>query len=172
MKSKKGAIGLSVNTLVIIIIGMVMLVGGIALLYKFIGGSEDIKDSLDQRTASELERLLVDQGKQVALPLNRKTVTRGETVVFGIGTLNVNTEEKNFRIEVKHSGGDESIEEWLLYNQESFNLKQNEHHKETILVKPDANVEADTYIFNAKVIDLNEPGKTYGTVQKMYVIVK
>jgi hypothetical protein len=170
MNSKKGAIGLTVNTLVVLIIGFILLAGGIALLYTFIGGAEEIKASLDQRTQAELERLLVDQGKQVALPLNRKSVERGETVVFGIGTLNVH-DETQFQIDVtpSNNNGDSS---WLLYNKESFTLRQNEHHIESILVKPSLNVEAGTYIFNARVYSSRDPVNPYGTVQKMYVIVE
>ena len=64
---KKGAIELSMSTLVIVIISMVVLGLGVKLLYSFVSGTEQIKGQLDEQTQTELQRLLVDQGKQVAL---------------------------------------------------------------------------------------------------------
>src|SRR3989344_8163548 len=103
MTDTKGAIELSMNMLVMIIISIVILTGGMVLLYKFIGGAEDIKSQLDTRTDSELERLLVDQGKQVALPLHTATVTRGESHVFGIGILNIGSVGNEFLLRVELS---------------------------------------------------------------------
>ena len=93
---KKGALGLSVETLVIIIISLVILSAGITLIYQFISGAEDIKAQLDQKTQEELDRLLVTQGKKVALPMHVATIRRGESHVFGIGILNT-FDENNLR---------------------------------------------------------------------------
>src|SRR3989338_1661935 len=102
----KGAIELSVNTLVVVIISLVILAGGITLLYKFIAGAEEIKADLDARTTEELERLLVQQGKKVALPLHVADVERGKTHVFGLGILNAleaQQDRKSTRLNSSHS---------------------------------------------------------------------
>ena len=179
---KRGAIELSMNVLVIIILSLVILAGGITLLYKFIGGAEDVKQVLDERTNDELERLLVDQGKQVALPLHTASVLRGESHVFGIGILNVGRSGTEFKLDIHLAKViDEqerdltaqidkaAVERWLLYKTTSIILDENEHTKESILVKVAADAFKGQYIFDAKVVYAN--GEQYGNIQKFIVDV-
>jgi hypothetical protein len=185
MLNKKGAIGLSINTLVVVIISLVILGGGMAFLYKLIGGAEDIKTQIDQKTDQQLESLLVDQGQQVALPLHVVTIERGDNHVFGIGILNINPDLDAFNIEVSLSklldvNGKEIsltnseksviVEESVLYNQELLTIKESEHHKDGILVSIPTDKPVGTYIFNAKIIDSNSD--QYGNTQKFKVIAK
>jgi hypothetical protein len=187
--NKKAAIGLSINTLVIIIISLVVLGSGVTLLYKFIGGAEDTKALLDSRTSAELERLLVSEGKRVALPLHRATVRRGETHTFGVGMMNIGGSGTTFRIVVDpvkfvdeegNTGGSltnietEILKQWLLYNDQHIQIQEGEHHKESILVNPHKEALKGQYIFNAKVYsvgDTDADTKQYGNTQKFYVTV-
>ena len=88
--STKGAIGLSMNVLVIIIISIVILVGSVSFLYNLINKSEEFRQGLDQQTESQLKQLLIDQGKLTAVYPYKVTMSHGEEKVFGIGVLNVN----------------------------------------------------------------------------------
>ncbi len=170
--NKKAAIGLSVDTIVIIIIGLVILSAGITLLYKFVGGAEDIKTQLDQRTSAEIERLLIDGKQQVVLPLHRATILRGESHVFGLGILNIETGRQNFFLEVTSSSHpDLIINNWLLYDSEAISIDENDFHKESIFVSVPIDAPAGTYIFDAKVRYADEPSKQYGLTQKFIVIV-
>src|SRR3989338_3797599 len=188
MKNTKGAIELSMNMLVMIIISIVILAGGMVLLYKFIGGAEDIKSQLDTRTDSELERLLVDQGKQVALPLHTATVTRGGSYVFGIGILNTGNKNTQFNLQAKlakfvdEQGVDQTstfnaleIQEWLLYDHDMLTVKENEHRKESILVHIPTTAAKGQYIFMAEFMTpmRDEQGNQmqYGNTQTFTVTV-
>lgn len=180
---KKGALELPVNMLVVIIISLVILASGITLMYKFIGGAIDIDRSIDARTNAELERLLIDQGKQVALPLHTATIERGSTHVFGLGILNIGEAENKFKVQVELSKvvdaqeqditasvDKAAVEEWLLYDSDLISLQQNEHRKEAILVKVDKAALPAEYIFNAKVFLVD--GNQYGNTQKFIVMVR
>ena len=177
---KRGAVGLTINTLVIVIISLVILSSGVTLLYKFIGGAQQVQRDLDQRTANELERLLVDQGKMVALPLQSATVFRGETHVFGIGILNIRSDLDQFQITVVYSEGfnqqnelipNVDLDEWLLYNEETLLIEENEHKKEGILVSVPKNAESGRYIFVATVTTPDEGNDRYGNPQTFFVTV-
>ncbi len=182
MVDKKAAIGLSINTLVVVIISLVILSSGITLLYKFIGGATDIQEGLDQRTADQLDRLLVDQGKQVALPLHRETIDRGEDHIFGIGILNIGGGEE-FTIKVTLSRNVEEngemgalstndVYDWLLFDPGPHTIRENEHRKEGIQVIVPKDALKGQYIFNARVYR-EESGEEvqYGNTQKFTVIV-
>ena len=176
MMEKRGAIGLSINILVIIIISLVILGSGVTLLYKFISGAEEIKGELDVRTDQELERLLVDQGQRVALPLHAATVLRGETHVFGLGILNIGPKE-DFQIFVSLSDAfneqNEVItnvdeDEWIFYDESKFTLEQNENQKEPILVSVPKDAVPGSYVFVATV----STTEIYGNPQTFFVTVE
>ncbi len=178
---KRAAIGLSINLLVTVIISIVILAGGIAFLYQLIGGAEEIKADLDARTQAELERLLIDEGKKVALPHHTATVLRGETHVFGLGILNIDESEfgQEFSIGVELSKAIDEAENplepqpdtspWLLFNPGPYTIEENQHHSEPILVNIPKEALKGTYIFNARVFAGTEP---YDNIKKFTVTVK
>ena len=176
----KGAIGLSINVLVIIILSLVILSGGITLLYKFIGGAEDIKSDLDRRTQDELERLLVSQGQKVALPLHTADVARGETHVFGIGILNTFDNQQAFfiKIELKKAVDEfeqempvdkPSVEAWVFYNNKGILVNPDNNHKEALLVNVPRTAAKGQYIFTASV---QTSAGSYGNPQTFIVNVE
>ena len=179
---KRGVIGLSIETLVIIIISLVILSAGITLLYQFIHGAEDIKAQLDLKTQDELERLLVSQGKKVALPLHVATVPRGDSHVFGLGILNTYDTTENFQIQIKlNKVADETkaditpqvnplnIAGWALYNTASIAIESNANNKEAILIQVPTEAIKGEYIFVAEVFD--SKNNLYGNTQTFIVKV-
>lgn len=180
--NKRGAIGLSIETLVIIIISLVILSAGITLIYQFISGAEEIKGQLDQKTQDELERLLVSQGKKVALPLHVATVRRGDSHVFGIGILNTfGTSETFFILTSLNKVADEfehditsqinvqTVQGWVLYNTEGLSIESNGNRKESLLVQVSKDAVKGQYIFLATVV-LSD-GSVYGNPQTFMVTV-
>ena len=181
-RDKKGAIGLSVETLVIIIISLVILSAGITLVYQFIHGAEDIKSSLDQTTQDELERLLVGQGKKVALPLHVATVSRGDSHVFGLGILNTYDHTEKFQVQIRlNKVVDETkaditsaldkpaIIGWALYNHAAITIESNANDKEVILIQVPKDAVKGEYIFVAEVFD--SKNNLYGNPQTFIVTV-
>ena len=184
--NRKAALGLSIELLVVIIISLVILGAGITFLYQIIGGAEDLKDQLDERTAQELERLLVDQGQQVALSRHAATLLPGESKVFGLGILNTGGVGETFTLTIELSKalaadgtvlsddeqGDLSVKEkaesWLLYIAE-FQIKENEHRAEAILVSLPNDAAKGTYIYDVRV---SAGGQPYGQLLKLTVRVE
>ncbi|MBT3298299.1 hypothetical protein HN385_05215 [archaeon] len=190
MMSKKGAISLAINTIVIVMISLVVLGLGISLMRNMISGAEEIKDQLDMQTEEELERLLVDQGKKVALPLHTVTLEAGENHVFGIGILNIDTdtygEEFTINIElskVLDDTDDEITSEvdiagallWVLYDTSTLTIEENGYRKESILVDVPEDAKKGTYIYNVEVDYITPPegeSDQYDNVKKFYVTVE
>ena len=177
MINRKGAIELATSTIVTIIISLVILAFGIVFLYNLVYGAESIKSDLDERTNEELEHLLTDQGKQVALPFQTANIYPGENHVFGIGILNTK-EEADFTIGVEckiyvneegAGGATDKCNGWYLYNTETFSLEQGEHRKEGIMVNVPNDAPKGEYIFNVNIISGEN---AYGNPQKFYVNVK
>lgn len=179
----RGAIELSVNMLVIIIISIVILGGGIALLYKFIDFGQQAKMDLDSRTEAELQRLLLQEGKQVALPLNKVELKRGDEKVFGLGVLNTLTPTAGatevFSVMINPSAylppqgesqENPEVLSWLLYDPEAFSLKEQESKQIPISVSVPVDAVTGIYIFDVKV--QKSDGQRYGAIQKIQIEVE
>ncbi|HLC81745.1 MAG TPA: hypothetical protein VJH68_03740 [Candidatus Nanoarchaeia archaeon] len=190
---QKGAMELSINMLIVIILSIVILASGVTLMYKFISGAEDTKQVLDSKTSAELERLLVDQGQMVALPLSRAELNGGESHLFGLGILNIGGVGNLFKITAELSQAtDESEKEipfedaekqqitntWLFYDTSELSLTENEHRKESISVTVPKDALKGEYIFNVKVWYASSApaggvqDSQYGNTQKFYIKVK
>jgi len=175
---KRGAIGLAINMIVIIILSIVILGLGIAFLQSIMGGANDLKADLDAQTSNELERLMMDQNKKVAVPLNTASLFGGDNHVFGVGILNI-LDDRGFSITIeqtKYIDENEDIDttsrsgnSWLLYNNELIQIAQNDHHKEGVLVAVPKDAARGTYIFDVRVTQDN--GELYDNVKKFYVEV-
>ena len=180
--NRKASINLAMNTIVMVIIGIVILTSGIILMQSFISGADEIKENLDSQTEAELERLLVGQGKKVALPLHTASLEAGESHVFGLGILNLEsaTYGDQFSLDVTFSkllseeneiiSIDSSIpESWLLFDNGPFYIPENEHYSEGIYIGVPEDAKKGTYIFNVYVYD--EWSQRYDSVKKIYVVV-
>jgi hypothetical protein len=183
VSSKKGSINLAINTIVMILIGIVILTLGILLMRQFISGAQEIQEGLDSQTEAELQRLLVDQGKKVALPLHTVSLEAGENHVFGLGILNLEAASygDEFLLDVTFSkllssdneeiSIDSSIpESWLLFDEGPFFIEENGYKFESIYVEVVVDAKKGTYIYNAYVYD--GYSERYDSVKKIYVTVE
>jgi hypothetical protein len=169
---KQGAIGLSINMIVIVLISLVVLGFGVSFLFKLIGGAEDFQGQISQQTSDRIQQLLIDEGKIVALPLHNANLYKGDSHIFGLGILNTQEDNNEFRISISAEDKNPSTNslDWVLYDEEWIIIQQHAHHTEAISVEVPKDAKSGTYIFNAKVI-----GKVhgqYGNRQKFTVVVK
>ncbi len=180
MINSKGAIELSINMIVMIVISLAILAAGIVLLNNLISGAEDIQQQLDQNTQQRLNDLLVSQGQQVALPFHTATIERGENHIFGIGILNTGQVGNIFQLAVEFDkyldprGQEMALTDnplaWARYEHRDLTIIEGENQKLAILISVPRNAVAGQYLFKAKV--LLPGGETYGNVQRFYVKVK
>ena len=177
----KKAIELSVNFLVIIVLSLVMLSLGVILINKFFEAAEDIKTDLDSQTEAGIQSLL-EQGKMVAVPINRKTIIRGEHDIFGLGILNIK-DSGDFKVVVRASDGFEpesnnyasistdNFAGWPLYFTEEFNLDRDQRRSIGIAIIVDKTALRGTYIFDVEVSYCTPYCVPYDTLKKIFVQV-
>jgi len=88
IKSKRGAIELSVSTIVIVVLAMSMLILGLVLIKNIFSGAIYNVDTMNEQVKEELNKLFTDDGQKIAvyLPDNLAKIKQGETfgVAFGI----------------------------------------------------------------------------------------
>lgn len=102
MKNKKG-LELSLTVLVLIILSIIIFIAGIALVWKFFAGAEEIKTGIEKNTKDQIETLLRQGNELVAVPINTQQVVVGKEAVFGLGIRNIH-DKKDFFIRTNFAG--------------------------------------------------------------------
>jgi hypothetical protein len=86
---KKGAVELSISTIVIVVLGMSMLILGVVLVKNIFSGSTNAVDQLNDQTINEINKLFGEDKKIVIYPSTGKvTVRQGKEEGFAVGISN------------------------------------------------------------------------------------
>ena len=168
--TKKAAISLSVEFLVVIIIAMVTLGLSTMLFSDVFRKVQETDIELKQQYKEEIWRLL-DSGGLVVAPLTTQTVPRGEVAKFGVGVRNIlDTQEFTIVVLSQDVGGCKASDEWLRIARPTRTIEANTQDIFVIGVELLKNIKACTYVFDVKITD--QSGNVYGTLQKLYVVAK
>lgn len=89
INTKKGAIELSINTIVIIVLAMSMLILGLVLIKGLFSGASDIIDITNDQTIAKINEQFGSDEKVVIYPISRKIeVKQDKPMNFAIGIKN------------------------------------------------------------------------------------
>jgi hypothetical protein len=187
MHNKK-AIELSVNFIVMLILGLSVFGFGISLLYNLFEEANKQQDQLDQQTQDRIMKLL-DDGSLVSIPFNDKTIPRDGKDVFGVGILNTfDTQSSStfYMLAQCYRPGSQQPEQdiGLLYEAD-HEIANNEKKIVKIQAVVDKDTESGTYICNICVSRNREEIRTMNchsqagikdylydqSLQKMYINV-
>jgi hypothetical protein len=178
-KMDKKGLELSLTVLVTIIISVLIFIGGIAMVWKFFAGAEEIKGGIEQQTQSQIEALLRQGTEIVAIPVNTKIVQIGKEATFGLGIRNIG-EDQGFYIVINFAGiydkagktlgmgSKEFIEQnWLgsFKKQETSVIQRNKYEIYPLRIRTAASVEEgvstprnSVVVFNVCVMQGGDPG--------------
>jgi hypothetical protein len=87
VRQSRAGFELSINTLVVIILGIAIIAGGIVLISRLTSSSEQVADDLTAEQRGELQNLM-REGQLVAFYPAVQTVRTGESVTFALGVKN------------------------------------------------------------------------------------
>lgn len=97
----KKAMEMSINALVAIILGILMLGGGIVLLTNIMNKGHALDEGLSAQVKQQIVNSIDDNHPIYAYP---KTINfPGDTASFGFGLTNIYPEQRDFRFKVKSS---------------------------------------------------------------------
>ena len=82
--SKKGAVELSVGTIVILVIGMTMLILGIILVRTIFTGATQNVDVINKGVEDQINKLFSNSDKRIVVNLPKQEVDIKKGVLFGI----------------------------------------------------------------------------------------
>ncbi|MFH1408702.1 MAG: hypothetical protein ABIH34_02240 [Nanoarchaeota archaeon] len=177
---KRGAIELSMNFIVMLIIGIAVLGFGFWFANKIFFAANTQAVTMDNQLQADIERMLIDPSKLVAIPYTKKKIARGDMQVFGVGvvnTLNTEGEADNFYLKVEHykaydteqneieQGDINPIDEWVTTTftlDAPVSIPKNERKLFAIGFNPPKTAVSGTYTFKLFVERMD------GTERKAY----
>jgi hypothetical protein len=179
MFNKKG-FELSINMLIVIILGIVMLVTGLTIFNSAFSKVSDTAMNVDSQTQKQLASLL-DNGGTVVMPYTTKEGERGERVIFSLGVNNELKMEKEFMVNGSYSncaadssgcgckinGGSTNCS--VAIHPVSFTLKNNEHQYVMVGVDVPKKISKGQYFFHIDVW-YNHTAETYAQYGSKQVI--
>jgi len=101
-KNTKGAIELSANFIVIILISIVVLVGGLALFFKMSSNLKGTVETLDSQTEDNIKSVMLSNNYRVAVYPTDLTIGVGDSQMVGLGIVNIfdQPDSRDFTISV------------------------------------------------------------------------
>ncbi|MFP4524220.1 MAG: hypothetical protein ACLFO2_02835 [Candidatus Woesearchaeota archaeon] len=98
--SRKG-FQLSVNMLVVIILGIVLLGMGITLVTKMVGQGQEYTEKVDRQLMDQLRKSQFSDGRLVAVLSSQQRASAGEFVEFLVGFRNNEDQSRDFEVVVE-----------------------------------------------------------------------
>jgi len=83
-RGKKGAIELSMTTVVIVVLSMTMLILGLVLIKTILEGAKGSVTIIDQKVKAEINKLFVDEQQAIAVNLPELQASMTKKRVFGV----------------------------------------------------------------------------------------
>ena len=171
---------LSLNVLVGIILGIVLLSFGLIFTFKILKGADDIK-KLGLPDTFEIEaESCVQRNDKVCMPEIKKTVETTKSKSFGTIINNILGRVKSFKIIVKYSIGtlkdgsnadSQDEKKWTFADYEQVSIKNNEYTIVEIPMRVPSGTRPGTYVFNVNVCfddSVNPSTKCPGSHPSLY----
>ena len=175
---------LAVNTLVVMILGVIIVGGGIALMYSIFNKARVLPGEVDKTLEQELFNILLGSKDRIAVLNNAQTVARGDTATFAVAIQNQVDNGTTTFTPVKAANASVAPNP-LCTSQtannlascplmdlltDSFTLNRSDHKAFYVNVAVPRGAMAGEYVYNVDV--LNATGSNLYAREKVYVTVE
>jgi len=113
VKNKKGAMELSMGTIVTIVLLMSVLVLGLFFVGKIFSSGSDAIDSIDSQVQNEITKLFSEEGKSLAIYPNDRDIT-----------IKAGDDPKGFAFSVRNKGVESQDYQYSVFAQDGFDYSE------------------------------------------------
>jgi uncharacterized protein (UPF0333 family) len=96
--NRKGAIELSVNFIIVIILSIVVLVSGLTLFFRMMSDVQTTVGTLDIQTKANIKNMMLSNNYRTAVYPTDEEIPNNDAQLFGVGITNIYDEKTNFTI--------------------------------------------------------------------------
>ncbi len=176
--NRKGAIELSANFIIVIIISLVVVIGGLSIFFKMQKNLEDSAKIMDQQTEENIKQMMLSNSYHVAVYPNDPIIKNGDAVLVGVGITNILTDPdgKTFNVDVSDvtyyetstSPPDSKTDKSSYYDISSTKptIATGEQVVKGVLLRMPKGAAKGQYIYTITIKDTTaDPTENYGVVQ-------
>ncbi len=151
---KKAALDLSMNTIVVVVIGIVILTLGLRWIYGIFGGLEEQRKQLDEATEQQIRDTFGESDEPLNLLTTTISIEQGKFADIGVGIRNTLSEEHTFRYMIETTDIPSNIQAnqvlgWVRWDKSNLLLKSGEIYTDVISIDPK---DAPLGIYKLKVV--------------------
>ena len=177
----KRGMELAVNTLVVLILGIVLLSGALTLVYKVYDAAIVMPEEMNKQTEDQLFSMLLSSKQKVAVLENVKDSQRKKTAVYAVAFQNhLEGIEHTFHVEVEQNAAPDGVTNCgthpdyapcpeAHFLDEGYTLKRYDSKAVYVGLYVPKEATPGEYIYNVNI--MNESVELYGRT-KIHVIVK
>lgn len=186
MASRKG-MELSINFVVMLILGMVFLAGSIFLLEKVVCGGVEMQCQVTQNLRAEMEEAF-SRGDAIALPLTRKRIETGglsfslcgendcdEGAWIAFGVRNIHPQREKFTYTITYAGShppgaDDGFtpQDWIITKQDPEELDFNDRLERIVLFAIPSEIRSGSFTYTLSVCYRSTAGGNQGECPSGY----
>lgn len=150
--NKKGAVELSMNTIVIVIIGITLLTLGLRWVFNIFADVEEQRSQMSEAMEQEIRDMFGESDKPLNLLTNSISIEQGSSYDLAIGIRNIGKEKYEFSYMIEVNQDDipsnvraDEVRRWFGYTKSNFDLRSGELFPDTVSVDVPRNVPLDIY---------------------------
>ncbi len=166
---------LAVNTLVVIILGIIIVGGGLALINNIYHKAVKLPDQVSQQTQEQLFSMLINGDQRIAVLNNVKKAKRGKTATFPIAIQNdLEGTEATFRVKsMEQIAGPQCTNDCPtgIFLTNEMTIKRYDHKAFYVGVEVPKSAKSGEYVFLVNVETVGSPSSPYART-KVNVIVE
>jgi len=157
VRNKKGAIEMSMQTIIIIVIGVTLLTLGLRFVYSIFKGVGGTPEKLGALSDKQLNDIFGESDEALYLPTDTIETDQGAPVSAYLYLRNPGSDSANFKYDVtvtdkpSESYSDERIQKWLVWNKGERTIRSGQGLKDRILIKVPPNAPLGTYFFSIEL---------------------
>jgi len=141
MVKKRGALELSMNTIIIVVIGVVLLTLGLRWVYSIFGGLEEQRRSVMESTSAEIEKLFGESQEPLKLQSTSVSVTQSKSSDVILVIRNLFPEIHRFKytvivVDSPPNAPPQLVLSWLSWDDTEFILKSGFAARDIISIDP------------------------------------
>jgi hypothetical protein len=174
--NSRGAIELSANFMIVIILSAIIVIGGLALFFKMKGNAQQYVDTLDQQTEGNIKSMMLSSGGRIAVYPQDFTLSSGDAKLVGIGitniyddtlTLTINPNTIKFYATAESEGTPilaEDLPTYYTSSSQTVEVAPHEQVVKSIMVRMPKSAQSGQYVFTILLTN-QATAESYGVIQ-------
>ncbi len=138
---KRGAIELSMTTIIIVVIGITILTLGLRWVYNIFGGLESQRQKLIEATEEEIRKTFGDSDDPINLLTSAISIEQDKFYDLSVGLKNTYGEPRNFKYDIEIIDAPQNVQpsqilSWFRWDKSEIRLNSGELYTDSVSIDP------------------------------------